>query len=95
MLGGAADAMKQKALEAAEKTVGDQAPDSIKCCFPCCGGPVGAAVREMPRSFSDVRKGPGTNGQGRLGGALRARRALSQPWPFVHGRLRTWPSPNC
>ena len=28
--------------------IGNAAPESIKCCFPCCGGPVGTLETKCP-----------------------------------------------
>eukprot|EP00419_Tripos_fusus_P001585 CAMPEP_0172680942 /NCGR_PEP_ID=MMETSP1074-20121228/17112_1 /TAXON_ID=2916 /ORGANISM="Ceratium fusus, Strain PA161109" /LENGTH=60 /DNA_ID=CAMNT_0013499359 /DNA_START=77 /DNA_END=259 /DNA_ORIENTATION=+ len=33
--------MKEQAKKTLEEQIGNAAPGSIKCCFPCCGGPVG------------------------------------------------------
>merc|ERR1712113_819698 len=41
------DAMKQKMKEEIEKQMGDNAPGPLKCCFPCCGGPVGTIEKFM------------------------------------------------
>ena len=33
--------MKEAAKKQIEEQMADAAPGYLKCCFPCCGGPVG------------------------------------------------------
>eukprot|EP00450_Noctiluca_scintillans_P030800 CAMPEP_0194550058 /NCGR_PEP_ID=MMETSP0253-20130528/95520_1 /TAXON_ID=2966 /ORGANISM="Noctiluca scintillans" /LENGTH=63 /DNA_ID=CAMNT_0039397493 /DNA_START=75 /DNA_END=266 /DNA_ORIENTATION=+ len=35
------EAIKEAAKKKIEEEMSEQSPGYIKCCFPCCGGPVG------------------------------------------------------
>ena len=49
------EAMKEQAKKVIEDQMGEQSPGYIKCCFPCCGGPVGTVEKFMFAIPADQR----------------------------------------